>query len=118
MKSGAIALIVIASLLSPTVATAKAAATAQCGSFVCEEPGSVEERISDCEAALDSADEAINSQATTIDALSAQNDRLQRSLDFAVSEAARAKAWYNDPKYVAPIALVLGVALGAYAAKR
>lgn len=78
-------------------------------------------RVDACEDALDRGDKVINEQATTIQMLDAQNARLQTSLDYAVNAEAKAegqaKAWYRDPKVVAPLALLTGIALGAYVAK-
>lgn len=77
-----------------------------------------QDRVHACEDALDRGDKVISVQADTIGALDAQNQRLQKSLDFALSEAskagAEAHAWYRDPKLLAPLALTAGIALGAY----
>jgi uncharacterized coiled-coil protein SlyX len=70
---------------------------------------------------LTQADYIIDKQSNTIDLLTDQNDRLQKALDYSLAEAASAKAaqqaWYRDPKVVAPVTFVLGVALGAYVVK-
>lgn len=49
--------------------------------------------------------------------LETQNDRLRKSLDYNLGELAKERAWYNDPKVLAPVGFVLGVALGAYVVK-
>jgi hypothetical protein len=79
-------------------------------------------RVTACEEALDLADKAINSQADTIRELDVQNVRLQKSLDYAIAEAARsearADAWYRNPNFVAPMGLIFGFLAGAYVTKR
>ena len=75
------------------------------------------ERVADCEDTLDRADHVIDIQAKTIQEYSDQNYRLQQSLDYATAQIAEEQAWYNNPKYIAPVVFILGVTLGAFAAR-
>jgi chromosome segregation ATPase len=79
------------------------------------------DQVDACEDLLKKGDLAINSQAATIDALQAQDDRLQRSLESYKNQLTeserRADAWYRQPEYVAPIALIVGITVGARVSK-
>ncbi len=87
---------------------------------VCDVPDS--EQIKACEETLDACDKAVDKQAELIESLSAQELRLQKALDYQISETAAARAsadaWYRQPSVVAPIAAILGFVAGAYVTKR
>lgn len=76
-----------------------------------------DEQIAACEDALASADRAIDLQASTIQALSDQNYRLSKSLDYSYAELAKADAWYRQPGFTIPASIIVGFFAGAYAVK-
>ncbi len=120
MRSTVATLAILVILSNSAGAHAEGISLTPCSGSSCLTPieqDNLQERIADCEAALDLADKALNGQADLITQLSNQNARLEHSLDYATAELAREKSWFRDPKVLAPAAMVLGVALGAYAAK-
>ena len=81
-------------------------------------PALANDRLADCEQLLDQADHVINVQADTIQQLDAQRSRLEKELDYTMSELAKEKAWYRDTSIVAPLMFIIGVTAGAYTMKQ
>lgn len=79
---------------------------------------SCQDVLNQCRIVIDAADLSIRKQADTISALDAQNTRLMSALDDANAKAAQGEAWYKQPGFTVPVALVLGILVGAYAGRK
>lgn len=96
--------VVTASLLTTVNAKATSAASCAC------DPS----QLAACERIIELGEISINTQADTIDALSAQNHRLEQALLAAKEELDVKQAWYRKSEYVGPATFILGFVAGAY----
>jgi hypothetical protein len=95
-------------LLSTTLLTSQAQATplTECT-----------ERVRACEEVIASADKAITALEVTIKRQDAYSKALEEQVALINRRRESESAWYKQPSFIAPVAVVLGVVVGAFATK-
>jgi hypothetical protein len=75
------------------------------------------ERVRACEEVLTSADKAITALEVTIKRQDAYSKALEEQVALINRRLESESAWYKQPSFITPVAVVLGVVVGAFATK-
>lgn len=76
-----------------------------------------EQQVAACEEVIAAADKALKAQDVTIKRQDDYSKALEEQVALINKRLEQEGAWYKQPSFVAPLAVVLGVVVGAFATK-
>ncbi len=71
-------------------------------------PKTCDALLNECMSVVHDADASITLYGKHIELLQSENEQLQTALNVEIERATHAKAWYRDPKLIAPTVFILG----------